>query len=221
MNINLFISLLIHVPGFSRRPRTANVLAATLLALAPFMVNGHGAAQAAGPTDSEVTWQISELKVASAGSNETTAEGSLTKDYVLEGKASGGSAELIGDGTVRVTLSAYSPAADSATQKKGRWYVRGSFTLIDARVPGIGGGRYPPGTLTGRIQTELAFDPSNSPNLWLGQVVLPITRFAPFDSAAAPLPIRGEGQFTVVPGRQAGKLSLRLKLWSNPKEKSS
>jgi hypothetical protein len=185
------------------------------------ILSGQGVAQAAGPAGSDVTWQISEFKVVDAGRNETTAEGSLTQDYVLEGKVSGGSADLISDGIVRVSLSAFSPAADSTTQKKGRWYVRGSFTLIDAKLPGIGGGRYPPGTLTGRIQAELAFDPSTSSNLWLGQAVLPITRFAPIDSAVVPMPIRGEGQFTLVPGRQAGKLSLRLKLWSNSKEKSS
>jgi hypothetical protein len=194
---------------------------AVVASLAPLLFNGQGVAEAAGPAGTEVNWQISELKVVNAGHSEATAEGSLTQDYVLEGKVSGGSSDLISDGTVRVTLSAFSPAADSTTQKKGRWYVRGSFTLIDAKLPGVGGGRYPPGTLTGRIQAELAFDPSTSPNLWLGQAVLPITRFAPIDSAVVPMPIRGEGQFTAVPGRQAGKLSLRLKLWSNPKEKSS
>jgi hypothetical protein len=168
----------------------------------------------------ELTWHIQELKVVDAGRAESTPQGSLTHNYVLEGKVSGGDERLIGDGKVRILLSAFSPAANSATQKVGRWYVKGSLSLIDAKAPVTVGGRYPPGTLTVRLKADLAFDPLTSQKLWLGQLALPMTRFAPAISGAMPQPIRGEGQIFIGGDTQIGSISLRIKLWSNLQEKS-
>lgn len=175
----------------------------------------------AAPAQSEeLSWKLHDLVVVDPGHAETSSIGTLTQNYVLEGKVSGGHENLVADGKVRILLSSYSPSANSATQRVGHWYVKGVVSLIDTRAPVSVGGRYPPGTLTARLKAELAFDPLTSQKLWHGQLTLPMTRFTPAISGAMPQPIRGEGQVFIGGDSKSGNISLSIKLWSNLQEKN-
>ena len=186
------------------------------------------AAMAGGPTYEKLTWSVSEWRVVSRAAENAPENGKLSEGYTLEAKVVGGRGDLIPEGTLRITLNTFSPAATSATQRKGRWYVRGTWVLADAHAPDasqLKGAqrRRPPGGLVGRIQAELPFNPATSSKPWSGHLILPQTQFVSADMSGPPWPMRGEGALSLEPNRRGGSLSLQLRLWphTTQKERSS
>jgi hypothetical protein len=201
----------------------------SLFVVLSFVLLFSTAATAGGPTSEKLAWKISDWTILSRAAANEPGFGKLSEGYTLEAKVVGGRSDLIPEGTLRITLNAFSPAATSATQHKGRWYVRGTWVLSAANAPDpsllkVGQRRRPPGALVGRIQAELPFNPATSSKPWSGHLLLPQTQFVPADMSGPAWPLRGDGALTLAPNRRGGSLSLQLRLWPHhitSQEKSS
>jgi hypothetical protein len=115
-------------------------------------------------TDDTFGWQLSNVKVVSAGETKTSKEGTLTRGYVVEGKAKAtGASTPIQNGVFRVSVSAFSPAVDGVGQKAGVWYVQGTWKIVDDKATKKEKeARYSPVSLKGAIRAELPFNPAVS-----------------------------------------------------------
>lgn len=203
-----------HQPSFATKPlyiAGLQLLAGFSLSIAPAM-----ALEAPESTtlDSTMTWNLTEAKVISKGQVEVLREGEFTHDFILESKvtAINPSGSVVPGGTLRLVLSAFSPAYDQRGQKKGAWYVGGLWTLTDSTISPSTDGKHRAGEMSGRIKAELTFNPFVTPKNWTANLWLPMTRIAPAAQAASSQPARGEGALTLDDKRE-GKLSLTLRLW--------
>lgn len=167
--------------------------------------------------DTSVSWNLTALKVVSKGETQRLREGEFTRDFILESKATAvdSTGAVVPAGTLKLVLSAFSPAYDQRGQKKGSWYVGGKWFLTDSTLApsdGSPSARHRAGEMSGQIKAELAFNPFVTQKNWTAKVWLPMTRIAPAAQAASSQPARGEGALTLDDKRE-GKFSLNLKLW--------
>jgi hypothetical protein len=109
-----------------------------------------------------IEWQLTDAKVTSWGTMSTLKEGNMRTGIQIETKADTATpGALFSRGVFKIEMTAFSPFKDMAGQKKGRWYLRGSWTITtkdaDAKTAKA---RYSPYLLTGLLSSTLLFDPA-------------------------------------------------------------
>jgi len=160
-------------------------------------------------------WTFSDTKVVSKGSVDYMTEGEFTRDFILESKvtATSKAGSVVPDGTLKLVLSAFSPAYDQHGRRKGAWYVWGKWTLTDSHITHSSRtGRQNTGEISGRLSAELDFNPIVTQKNWTAKIRLPMTRIAPVSEAGSSQPARGEGAL-IMDNMRGGTISLNLKLW--------
>jgi len=175
-------------------------------------------AQAADPEipGSVQEWKLSEANVVSTGQKVTMREGTLIRGHVIELKAASESHDVVANGKLRLELSLFTPKSSQHGQKKGFWYVRGKWQLIDdTSKDAIEGSRVHPGVIEGSVQAELASSPAEG-KAWGAQLRLPVSTVVAVDAAVSPEKknhkARGEGMLRL-DGKSGGEMSLRFAMW--------
>jgi hypothetical protein len=190
----------------------ANVRFSQLLRLMTVaLLTGFGAVSAAPVlTESRADWRLSEVRVTDTGHQNREADGSTSREYILEARAQAEAAAPIPAGSLRVTFTVRAPQASADPSAAQIWRLRGRWVLTDDRSVAPSQ-RNAPGTMGGLLHAELATDPTQGSDPWSGLVQIPPTRFIPFDTTV-PQPVRGQGALNLVPQGHHGTLSLSLKL---------
>ncbi len=161
--------------------------------------------------DASMNWTLSESQVVEMGTTEVLPNGTLSTGYTIEANAESKNAQFVTKGTLRVTLTAFTPKKDSATQKAGIWYVRGKWHLTDIDAPPSSNPHFTPGAIDGLFQVELPFNPADGGD-WSASLRLPQTVLEPMTADQGRQPMRGDGTL-IFDDQQGGVLTLNLKLW--------
>jgi hypothetical protein len=128
-----------------------------------------------GRTESTGTWTITSTKVTDVGDAGEAAEGAIRTGYTVEGTAVSASGAPFKQGRFKATLSAFSPGRDLPGQRKGLWYVRGSFTITDVRAKGKAAtNRHSPSVLRGTLDAQAPFDPTRARGVFASDIRLPV-----------------------------------------------
>ncbi len=171
-----------------------------------------GAASLNGFANTNVTWQLKNVHATGPGKLTKSREGKLTREYVIEADADAGLHELFGKAHFRLSLDAFSPAKNMPGQLKGKWYVRGKWTLEPEEQTQGTSESMLTGPLSGRVKATLSFDPTAVKKAWKGKVRIPMTRVRADNGGVGVRPMRGEGEIGFISGNE-GSLSVSLKLW--------
>lgn len=116
---------------------------------------------------------------------------------------------LIQRGTLRLTLSTFTPLMDLPGQKVGYTYLQGKWTVTDQSSTGAS--RHGPGVISGMLNAELEFDPLADPGTWSAKAVLPMSTITPVGSEG-PQWARGSGELTLSRELE-GELELNMDVW--------
>lgn len=156
-------------------------------------------------------WTLGTPDVVSSGERVALPEGTFISDYVVEAAATGDDPDLLPEGILRLTLSAFSPRVDMNDQDKGQWYVTGKWELVDNDSDPSADVRTVPGTLKGLVNLELPYNPLTAPaaRSWTSPVKVPLTAFLPAGEAGLGQNVRGEGSVELGPDTGSA-LSLQL-----------
>ncbi len=193
--------------------RPGRVLRGLLFALTGLLfVLATGNAMALTVKMNLMSWALSEGKVLEMGETIALPNGTMSTGYVLEATAESTDTSLIGKGTLRLDLTAFSPKKDSRAQKAGIWYVRGKWSLSDIDAPPVTNPRYTPGVFGGQFQVELPFNPVERYGDWSATLRLPQTTMVPVTAEQGRQPMRGTGTL-ILDDKLSGVLTLELKLW--------
>lgn len=182
-------------------------LVLVLLASAVLVVSSANAAKKP-VTPGMVIWSLTKIKVIDSGQTITGPQGTFINGYVIEAqaKAKKNQGKVFPNGTFRLTLSLFSPAYDMPGQKAGMWYVQGEWSVVTAGAkPEETQERHNAVTITGKIKTELEFNPIAEKSEWTALASLPM---APIDGQWA----RGDGTLSLNK-KGSGDLFLDLELW--------
>ena len=159
-------------------------------------------------------WQLNNLRTISQGETTYPKEGTLTRHYELEADAESTSAsdEIPAKASFRLVMDVFSPARDMGGQKKGMHYVLGRWELEGADETQQSADGALTGKIHGRVQAELAFDPTTESGDWTGIVQIPMSRVRSDGGKPGVRPMRGGGELAFAAG-DGGTLALNLKLW--------
>jgi len=116
---------------------------------------------------------------------------------------------LIQRGTLRLTLSTFTPLMDLPGQKVGYTYLQGKWTVTDQSSTGAS--RHGPGVISGMLNAELEFDPLADPGTWSAKAVLPMSTITPVGSEGLQW-ARGSGELTLSRELE-GELELNMDVW--------
>lgn len=169
------------------------------------------AVSAATLRDASVNWTLSETQVVEMGTTDVLPNGTLSTGYTIEANAESTNSLFVSKGTLRVTLTAFTPKKDSTTQKVGIWYVRGKWQLTDIDAPPSSNPHFTPGAIDGLFQVELPFNPADGGD-WSASLRLPQTVLEPMTAEQGRQPMRGDGTL-IFDDQQGGVMTLNLKLW--------
>lgn len=152
-------------------------LSRSALRIAVWCVVGSMAASEVTAGDSvvpeSVTWGLSKITVVDPGQTVYSDEGVLTQGYTLEAKSKTKDGKLIPEGTFRLTLTAFSPAAPMMGQEPGVWYVKGKWTVIDKYA--LDDEKHSRGVVSGYVGAELGFNPALDQLAWTAPADLPMS----------------------------------------------
>ena len=172
----------------------------------------------AGFDNAAAAWKLSNVRVTNPGNTLDIEEGAITRQRVIEADAVTTRDGLPQKASFRLTMDVFSPAADMSMQKKDHWYVQGRWTLSPAaqdanaaKAAAVTAGALT-GTVAGRVQAELDFDPVASGAAWSGDVTIPMSRVRSDGVKAGVRPLRGGGHLALAEDGQ-GSLAVDLKLW--------
>jgi hypothetical protein len=166
-----------------------------------------------GFANAQVTWQLKNIRQTSPGKVMRTGKGSMRQQVVIEADADAGQQGLFPKAHFRLSMDVFAPSKNMRGQTKGNWYVQGIWTLEpDAQAQGAFPDGMLSGTLSGRMQAALPFDPTVAKKAWQGKVRVPMTRVRADNVGTGVRPMRGEGE-TVFNSSGEGSLSVNLKLW--------
>lgn len=128
----------------------------------------------AGQPPAIIDWQLSGAKVNSWGAIATMKEGRMRTGIKIEAKADTSTPEAIfSEGIFHIDMTAFSPLKDMPGQKRGQWYLRGSWTITAKDAdPSVVKARHNPFLLAGVLSTSLPFDPAVKSGLMEAQVRL-------------------------------------------------
>jgi hypothetical protein len=166
---------------------------------------------------SKLEWKLNGLHVIQQGQLTKLPEGILLQGHILEAEATSDNPTVIADGKLRLELSVFSPKGSQHGQKKGFWYVRGKWSLIDSRAPQApAGSRILPGVLAGSVLAELPFNPTEASKAWEAHLRLPISTVVSVDPTLDPTQTRhkarGEGELRLN-GKAGGSATLSFAMW--------
>ncbi len=186
--------------------RTTSKLAVLLMVL--FMVS---TATVSGEdlSGKTVSWKLKKGRIIDPGQTNKSKDGELTLGYIVEADASSSDAP-IKKGFFRATLSSFSPAKDLVGQKKGVWYVNGTWEIIDKRASKEKvKAKHSDAVIRGRLQTQLDFDPTQTSGNFVAETELPMSHLGSNWG-------RGKGFFQ---GNQdfEGDLELTMERWQKVK----
>jgi hypothetical protein len=173
---------------------------------------GNAMAQNMTVRNNTISWTLSEGQLLEMGTTISMPNGTMSTGYVLEAVAESTDTSLLAKGTLRLSLTAFSPKKDSRMQKAGIWYVRGKWSLSDVDAPPVSNPRYTPGVFGGQFQVELPFNPVDSHGDWSASLRLPQTTMEPVSAEQGRQPMRGTGTL-IFDDKLGGELTLKLKLW--------
>jgi len=163
--------------------------------------------------NAQVAWQLKNMHQTSPGQISRSKEGEFKRDYVIEADADAGVQAFFPKARFRLSLNVFAPARDMPGQVKGKWYVQGIWTLEpDVQAQGAFPEGMLAGTLSGRVQAALPFDPTSVKKAWQGNVRIPMTRVRADNAGTGVRPMRGGGEIAFNSGGE-GNLSVGLKLW--------
>lgn len=166
---------------------------------------------------SKLEWKLNGLHAIERGQLTKLPEGVLLQGHILEADATSDNPTVIAEGKLRLELSVFSPKSSQHGQKKGFWYVRGKWSLIDARAPQApAGSRVLPGVLAGSVLAELPFNPTETSKAWEARLRLPVSTMVSVDSSLDPTQTRhkarGEGELRLN-GKAEGSATLSFAMW--------
>lgn len=160
-------------------------------------------------TTGTIEWQLSHGKVVDQGQFTALPEGIQTLDYVIEAQVKGNDGGLIPQGTLRLTLSTFTPLIELPGQKVGYTYLQGKWTVTDQTSTGTS--KHRPGVISGMLNAELEFDPLADPGTWSAKAQLPMSTVTPVGSEGLQW-ARGSGELTLSTELE-GELELNLDVW--------
>jgi hypothetical protein len=160
-------------------------------------------------TAGTIEWQLSHGKVVEQGQTTALPEGIQTLGYVIEAKIKSNDGVLIPQGTLRLTLSTFTPLMDLPGQKVGYTYLQGKWTVTDQSTTGAS--RHSPGVISGMLNAELEFDPLADSGTWTAKALLPMSTVTPVGSEGIQW-ARGSGELTLS-GELEGELELNVDVW--------
>lgn len=142
---------------------------------------------APGPGDeTAVIWTLQGTRVVDAGRIEEIAAdpgsgqpgGVLLSGFVLEARATS-RGKTVPEGTFRLTLSAFKPAAAAPGQDPSLWDVQGRWTIVDRNATKDAlKARHNPYTVAGKLHASLPFNPAGERRNWSAQATVPATPVA-------------------------------------------
>jgi len=157
-----------------------------------------------------VIWELTRTKVVDPGTLDETAPGYRLVGYTIEAKAKSKGGNVIPDGNFRLTMNIFSPNEDMGSQRKGYWYVDGTWTITKKNAdPDSLKVKHNPDKADGFLLAELSFNPAGGVGNWTGKAVLPM-------ALAAGNWSRGEGTLTFGENLE-GDLFLPLERWPEVK----
>jgi len=160
------------------------------------------------------SWKLSNLSSGSQGQVIYIKEGTLTRQYELQADAesTSGASDIPSKARFHLTMDVFSPAQDMGMQKKGKYYVQGLWELTGEEDPQQSVEGALTGTIQGRVQAELTFDPTTEDRDWKGIVQIPMSRVRSDSGKPGVRPMRGGGELAFV-ANDGGSLALDMKLW--------
>ena len=166
-----------------------------------------------GFANTQVTWQLKNVRKTSLGQARQTGKGVLRRQFVIEADADAGQQGLFPKAHFQLSMDVFAPSESMQGQTRGNWYVQGIWSLEpDEQAQGEFQAGMLAGTLSGRVQTALSFDPTVAKKAWQGKVRIPMTRVRADNIGTGVRPMRGEGEIVFNSG-DVGSLSVNLKLW--------
>jgi hypothetical protein len=147
--------------------------------------------------------------VVQRGETVVLPEGTLTRGYTIEARAKADDGEYIPRGTLRLSLTAFTPSIDLPGQSAGYTYVQGKWTVTDRGSTGES--KHAPGMISGVLSAELPFDPTSSPAAWSAEATLPMSTITPLGANGMQW-ARGAGELTLSPELE-GELELAVQVW--------
>ena len=146
----------------SLRSRGAIVFMQFIVALTIFAATCGVAVANQNPSIME--WQLTEAKVVNPGTVGTLTEGSMRSGVKIEAKAvTQTPGAIFPEGTVSITLNAFSPTVDMPGQKAGSWYLRGEWTITALNAdPAMLKARYNPYSMSGMLTGTVPYDPETT-----------------------------------------------------------
>ena len=160
------------------------------------------------------TWQLRNLRTISKGQVTYPKEGTLTRQYELQADAesTSGSTGAPLRARFRLLMDVFFPANGTGGQKKGKYYIQGLWELVGESDVLRAVDDALSSKIQGRVQAELAFDPTSVNRGWKGSVRIPISRVRSNDRRLGVRLMRGGGELAFTPG-DGGTLAFDLKLW--------
>ena len=181
------------------------------------VVTGEELVFADGPrntfANAQVTWHLQNLRQTRQGQRQRSSNGVLKRQYIFEAEATPDQLALFPKAHFRLVMDVFSPTEDMPGQSRGNWYVQGVWTVEpDAQALQAPQQGVLTGTLSGRVQAALTFDPTLTKKTWQGAVRIPMTRVRADNVGTGVRPLRGGGELVFNAGGD-GSLSVNLKLW--------
>lgn len=159
-------------------------------------------------------WQLKNLRTTSQGQVTYPKEGTLKRQYELQADAesTSGPTGVPAKARFRLIMDVFSPANDMGGQKKGKYYIQGRWDLLGEGDVQPSADGVLTGKIRGRLQAELAFDPTSENHDWKGIVQIPMFRVRSNDGKPGVRRMRGGGELTFT-ASDGGTLAFDLKLW--------
>lgn len=137
-----------------------------------------GACVSADGKPASMSWDIGPAKVLKSGQLSTNRAGVSLNDYTVEAVAKPVAGGQAPEGKFYLILNAFRPARGAKSENEGKWFGRGTWTLVaqrDAVKNAFGEGAGPhPGVLQGHLLAELAASPADNPENVSAEVWAPV-----------------------------------------------
>lgn len=132
-----------------------------VLALVLICTNIASASPQVPAKNQSVVWEIRDAVVVSRGQQTDSDKGAMITGYTVEASAVAQGDAPITKGKYQATLTAFSPAQETAGQIAGTWPLQGTWTLTDVTAsPEAAKARCSPSVLQGNFTAETDFNPA-------------------------------------------------------------
>jgi hypothetical protein len=138
-------------------------------------------------------WKLTDIHRQANGQEQELFEGVLMHGWELEAQATSDQPGTPFDGTLMISLQAFSPRQPMSGQIPGRWYARGNWSLLDSAARPTPGARSAAGVLQGQLSAESPRSFVASSLDWHAQLRIASGRFASVQAPESVRPMRAEG----------------------------